>query len=230
MASTTAVAARNWFATLQTRLSSGEVEALKWLALLAMVADHVDLLLFGRSVPWLHDVGRAALPLFALVFGYNVARWGVDPLRVGLRIVPVALLSSAVWYATGAAVPLLNVLWAFALFAFAVNDWQAGRRWWAVSVLVLAGLVSEGGWFTFGISLAGFWIYRRPADVRGYLGAVAAVAALEIVNGSAWAMLAVPLVLAVRWWRPQLPHLRGVFLWIYPAHVALLGAWAQLVP
>ena len=57
-------------------LSSGSLEALKWLALLLMTLDHVNKHLLHASVPELFAAGRLALPLFGFVLGYNLARPG----------------------------------------------------------------------------------------------------------------------------------------------------------
>ena len=57
-------------------LSSGTLEALKWLALLLMTLDHVNKHLLHASVPELFAAGRLALPLFGFVLGYNLARPG----------------------------------------------------------------------------------------------------------------------------------------------------------
>ena len=54
-------------------LSSGSLEALKWLALLLMTLDHVNKHLMHASVPELFAAGRLALPLFGFVLGYNLA-------------------------------------------------------------------------------------------------------------------------------------------------------------
>ena len=58
-------------------LSSGTLEALKWLALLLMTLDHVNKHLLHASVPELFAAGRLTLPLFGFVLGYNLARPGV---------------------------------------------------------------------------------------------------------------------------------------------------------
>ena len=57
-------------------LSSGSLEALKWLALLLMTLDHVNKYLLHASVPELFAAGRLALPQFGFVLGYNLARPG----------------------------------------------------------------------------------------------------------------------------------------------------------
>lgn len=205
-----------------TRFTSGELEALKWLALAAMVADHVDLLWLERSWPALHAFGRLAFPLFALVFGYNLARPHVDGIRVAGRLALPAALASLVWAYTGTAgLPPLNVLWAFALFAVAVELWDEHPRT-ALAALVVGGLFVEGNWFGQLLAFAGLLIGRRPSHWFGYALAVLGIVLLQAVNGSAWALLAVPAVLAVRAWRPDVPHVPGLFLWFYPVHLAAL--------
>ena len=57
-------------------LSSGTLEALKWLAFLLMTLDHVNKHLRHALVPELFAAGRLALPLFGFVLGYNLTRPG----------------------------------------------------------------------------------------------------------------------------------------------------------
>lgn len=57
-------------------IPNGTVEALKWLALLLMTGDHINKYLFNGTMPLLFNAGRLALPLFAFVLAYNLARPG----------------------------------------------------------------------------------------------------------------------------------------------------------
>lgn len=50
------------------------LQALKWLALVCMVADHVDVFLFGQSLGLSGSVGRLAMPLFLWVLVAHVHR------------------------------------------------------------------------------------------------------------------------------------------------------------
>jgi len=59
-------------------LSSGILQALKWLALLLMTLDSVNKYLLHASVPELFTAGRLALPLFAFV------RWSMVATRARL--------------------------------------------------------------------------------------------------------------------------------------------------
>jgi hypothetical protein len=57
-------------------IPNGSVEALKWLALVLMTGDHVNKYLLNGTVPALFDAGRLAMPIFAFVLAYNLARPG----------------------------------------------------------------------------------------------------------------------------------------------------------
>nr|WEG85486.1 trbP [Escherichia coli] len=64
-------------------IADGTIEALKWLALLAMTGDHVNKYLFNGTLPYLFEAGRLALPLFVFVLAYNLARPGALDLQGG---------------------------------------------------------------------------------------------------------------------------------------------------
>ena len=68
-------------------LSSGAVEALNWVALASMLVDHANRVFFGYASPWMLPVGRIAMPVFALVVAYNLARPGVRVERLLSRLV-----------------------------------------------------------------------------------------------------------------------------------------------
>ena len=55
-------------------VSNGTLEALKWLALLLMVADHINKYLLHDASHTLFQCGRIAMPLFVFVLAYNLAR------------------------------------------------------------------------------------------------------------------------------------------------------------
>lgn len=136
----------------------GALELVKWLAVVAMLVDHVDLILLDRSVPWMHEVGRFAMPAFATAFGLGIGR-SRDPLRIAVRLVPWALAAQIGWFAAtfvmadrGASLPALNVLGVFSIAALVVGCVKA-REWLPLPIAVCAILLmavavadgSEGG-------------------------------------------------------------------------------------
>ena len=54
--------------------SDGAVEAMKWLGLLLMTADHAQKYGLMPTVPGVYEAGRVAFPLFGIVLAYNLAR------------------------------------------------------------------------------------------------------------------------------------------------------------
>src|SRR5512139_2971070 len=55
-------------------VSDGTLEAIKWLALVLMVADHTNKYLLHDASHILFNGGRIAMPLFVFVLAYNLAR------------------------------------------------------------------------------------------------------------------------------------------------------------
>jgi TraX protein. len=49
-------------------------EAIKWIALVLMLGDHVNKYLFNESLPFLYEAGRTVMPMFCVVLAYNLAR------------------------------------------------------------------------------------------------------------------------------------------------------------
>ena len=55
-------------------LSDGAAEAMKWLGLILMTADHAQKYGLMPTVPGVYEAGRMAFPLFGIVLAYNLAR------------------------------------------------------------------------------------------------------------------------------------------------------------
>ena len=54
--------------------SAASLDALKWLAVLLMVIDHINKFVLVDAVPIMFALGRVAMPLFAFVLGYRLAQ------------------------------------------------------------------------------------------------------------------------------------------------------------
>jgi len=206
-------------AVLPIRLGSlhpERFELVKWLAFAAMVVDHVDLLLFERSLGWAYGVGRLAFPVFALVFGIGLA-YSRDLERVARRLALPAAISQIAWVLGQPGYPF-NVLVMFALCAIAL-------RWsWAAPFVLLASVFGEAGPLLPLLVLAGY-LAGRTASLWPVLigGLVWCLAAPSLGAG-----LAVLLVLASAHYGPAtLPRLPGLLAWGYAAHLAVLVALAS---
>lgn len=74
------------------RLGSAQQTLLKVLAILLMLVDHANRLLWG-SQPWLFTLGRVAFPLFAFLIAYNLAIRGVPARRYALPLLLFGVIS-----------------------------------------------------------------------------------------------------------------------------------------
>jgi len=204
---------------------AARLELVKWLAFAAMVADHVDLLMFGRGVPWLHEVGRFAFPAFALAFGVGLGA-SARPMQIAARVAVAGVLAQLVW-AWNLPGHFANVLLVFAAWACTV----ALLRWHLLAGLacglVVATVTAAGGEggvlgvLLVGAGLVASWRELTPTErslvlLVGGLGYAVLVG--SVTAGLAGVLVAYP---PRRW--AAMPRLPGLLLWAYPVHLALLS-------
>ena len=213
-------------------VSSGSLEALKWLGLLLMTADHVNKYLFNGSSAALYSSGRLAMPLFVFVLAYNLARPGALEQGVYLRtmtrlagfgvLVLPALLTlggpSAAWQP-------LNIL--FTLLALAVTIYLLDLRTIgglvpAFVVFAAAGAFVEFGWPAMSLGIAVWWYCKRAGWMPTAL-AFASLGCLGFVNGNLWALAALPLIVIAALVDASVPRLRWMFYIYYPLHLLILS-------
>lgn len=222
------------------QVSSGALEALKWLAVGAMVIDHVNKYLLHGSVPAMFSIGRLALPIFAFVLGHHLARADADAGAMRLRL--MGRLAAAAAVATLPYVALgglgwgwwpANILTTFLLATAVMHGWSIAHPLARVGTVVLfaaGGALVEFWWPGVACVLASAGFVRRPGPAS--LALLAAV--LACLPMPAWflagggvsldmsALAGLPLVALVRMANPRVPRLRWVFYAIYPAHLAIL--------
>ena len=58
----------------RVKIADGSIEGLKWLAMVAMTFDHMNRIFFSMGNDLFYNIGRIAMPIFAFVFVYNIAR------------------------------------------------------------------------------------------------------------------------------------------------------------
>lgn len=207
-------------------MSAAAQNALKWLAMVTMLVDHVGALLVPEAV-WLRVVGRVAWPLFALLVAVNLGARGVPVRRYLSRLAVWAVPSQAVFLLAGW--PELNILVTLAL---GVTLWGVLRGelsgWWLVA-LVLAPFVQYGPFGVVAVPLLAAAVMLR----RWQLASLGLLALLLSQGSFFWAFAAalavacagvVTWALWERWLRsvtvPRVPRLWGYGF--YPMHLLLL--------
>lgn len=217
-------------------MRSGTLEALKWIGLAAMLGDHVNTVVFGKSIPGLNEAGRIAFPLFALVFGYNLARenplWMqayrrslVRLLGFGLLAFPFSVLAFQRW-------DLMPINILFTLAAGLGLVWCIRRNDIAGaligSLLFLAGgALVEYYWPGLLLIVACWASFARPS-LATRLGVLTSLTLLALVNWNFYALLALPVVWLASRLDLELPRNRWVFYVFYPAHLAVLAGLRYL--
>lgn len=118
--------------------TSFQLDVLKLIALIAMCLDHLNTALGWKSAElWM--VGRMAFPLFALVWGYNVARRPISQASLNRLWLWAVVAQPAYWLALkgqGVIFFDLNILFAFVVSGQLIRAWQVRREWAVLSALV----------------------------------------------------------------------------------------------
>ncbi|MET0081282.1 MAG: TraX family protein, partial [Candidatus Thiodiazotropha lotti] len=188
-------------------IPSGSLEFVKWFAFLAMIADHVDVYLFNRDLPYLYEIGRLAMPIFAIVLGYNLARPGIYQsqgyLRICRRLFIHGALSVPIVYLlrqnAGLTDPFpLNIMFMLLVTTAFCLLWERGESRdyvMAIFLLLFCGLFVEYFWpgILLGVSV---WAYYRYGNWYVLLGVgMPALGLICLLNNNLWAIASIPILM-----------------------------------
>lgn len=172
--------------------TSLQQDGIKLLALLLMMGDHANVALHldTDALMWL---GRGAFPLFALVWGFNLARRRITQ-RQATRLWLWALVAQPVYWpavaAAGGVLDDMNILFLFAVMTqylcLLERFYAKGSLWWMVlGGVLLVTWVNHFAGGTFGwagvfVMLASFLCYAPADEARqqGWLAEYRPVVAL----------------------------------------------------
>jgi hypothetical protein len=213
-------------------LSDGAVEAMKWLGLILMTADHAQKYGLMPTVPGVYEAGRVAFPLFGIVLAYNLARvQSRDPTvyaQVLTRLLCCGTIASIPFIALGGLGfgwwPL-NCMFTLAVAVGIMYVIESRRPFWKIkvtSVFLLGGALVEFWWP--GVALCvGAWLYMKHPTGGALLLWLAGTAGLTLINGNAWACASfVVLVGMASLVTIEIPRASRWFYLYYPAHLAVL--------
>ena len=224
-------------------LRQGTTELAKWLALLLMVVDHVNKFLFDEKLPGAFELGRLAMPLFAFVLAYNLARPDARANgafgRTVKRLCIVGVASTPVFVSLVGWWPL-NIMFTLALSAAVIWLIEAGARRGKLAAAVLfvtGGAFVEFWWPAVALCVAAWWFCKRPSWGRA-IALLIACASLSAINGLSnvvvngvpvlaihpnhWALASLPVMAALTRVDVRIPRVRYFFYAFYPAHLIVL--------
>ena len=218
----------------QLVLANGTVEGLKWLGAILMTIDHVNKYLLNGTNQTAFAAGRLAMPIFAFVLAYNLAR-PVGPAlgvytRTASRLLIFGLLATPAFIALGgpaAGTYPLNVMFTLLAATTVIRMLHSGRNLAAFVAFSLGGALVEFWWPAIGLCVA-VWLYAQRASWTSLALGSLCIASLQWVNGNAWALAVLPVLLLALRWELAVPRWRWLFYAYYPLH--LVALWLIRIP
>lgn len=207
-----------------TQRIASQVELLKWVGFVAMLADHINKGLFAGQLVGFTEFGRLAFPLFTVALALGVR--AADDEKIKLVIGRLCLfgfmaqpLSMLLWSEFA-----FNILFTLGLGVTASLLYRSSDAW--VKFGSFVGAVVAAGWCEFGAP-GFFFVFAavnvaRSPSLEGSVTLLAALSLLALPNGSHWALLAVPVVYACSVVKLSVPRWRQVFYPLYPMHLAII--------
>lgn len=215
-------------------MAEGSLQAIKWAALVLMALDHINKYLYAEKLPVLFQVGRIVMPMFGFVLAYNLARpnaivrgvHGRMMVRLtltGLAASPLCIILNSLYVTANAWWPL-NILFMLLLvvsLTYLIDRGGATRYALAAALFILGGVFVEYLWMGV-LCCLGAWFFCREASPRRLLLWFLGTLSLTVVNGNAWALAAIPIVLLASRITLRLPRQAWAFYAFYPAHLLVI--------
>jgi len=221
------------------QLSAGALEALKWLALVSMVVDHVNGYVFDGHFAIAQAFGRLSFPLFALVLGYNLARRDPPSLApAAQRMVVAGLVAQPFFALMVSSAWRLNIFFtllaALGVIALAREPTSLRRNAMLLVLFVGAGVVVDYFWYGIALVVASYHFSRTQTlgaavVLLATLGALTLFLFLAIGWPALAGLLAIPAVWYSQDLNPAIRRRRWLFYAFYPLHLAVLVCAATIV-
>lgn len=212
-------------------IADGTLEAIKWLALALMTADHVNKYLFAETLPGVYQLGRLALPLFGFVLAYNLARPSAFTsgayqrtmtrlAMYGVAATPFFVLLGGLLFGWWPLNIMFMLLIATGSLYLAQQSSKANKIA-GLAVFLVGGAFVEFWWFGICFCMCAHWYCQTTSRKALFAWTLAAIS-LTSINSNLWAVASIPLILVLAKIDIKLPKFKTIFYVYYPAHLAAL--------
>lgn len=216
----------NAAARVPLTLSPAGALLLKVTAFALMLLDHVDGVFYGGALGLHATVGRAVFPLFATLLAFNLSRLDAAHMleAVAPRMLAFGLLAVPAYVYLYGAFPL-NIMFTLAAAVMVCAMLQRGDTMHALAVLAIFGFFVDYRWFGLAAVVVPWILFRfdRPNWPAWFWAPTAVAGILLPINGSAWALLAVPVIALALRVDGNAPRFKWAFYAAYPLHFLALA-------
>lgn len=214
-------------------ISDGTIEALKWLALLAMTCSHINYALFpSNQLPVLIEFGCIAFPLFGFVLAYNLARPNalqhgayqraiIKMLLFGVIATPFYILATPIFVTGWLPLNMLFTLATATGIVALIEQGQLIHVMLAIALFLLGSAFVNGYWVCTGYCVAAWYFCKKPSALSFALWLVSTLG-LSLIYPTFWGLAAIPVIMITTKVDFKLPRLRWIFYAYYPLHFAVL--------
>lgn len=219
------------------KINNGTLEALKWLAMIAMTIDHYNRFFWNTSSYTALSIGRLAMPLFAFIFAYNLARpeafsQGIYH-RVITRLIIFGLLATPAYMSMRALTQIwpLNIMFSFCLTAIILYLYEKKIKIslaFAIIVFLIGGIFVEFAWQGIAFCLM-CWTYCRKPSLLSLLAACFFCYMIATLNGNEWALMSLPLIALATQIKLAMPRIPYLFYVYYPLHLSLFALYKNYI-
>lgn len=193
-----------------------------------MTIDHINRVFFNQKFYLAYCAGRLAMPLFAFVLAYNLAR--VEPISPEIynktckRLIFFGVLATPAYIAMNHIEGLfpLNILFAFLVALTVLYCYEKGKAAfpWSICLFLIGGIFIEYSWSVLLLCFS-FWSFCKKISFRAILMGIAGFVLLYKLNENNWGLAALPLIWLATFIDLKIPRWRYLFWIYYPTHMTL---------
>lgn len=221
------------------RISNNSLTAMKLIGIAAMLIDHFNAFVNPHYNQILFEVGRIALPLFALVLGYNLARIPLNKIpKIMFRLLMFGILATPIYIILSGGLQHwwpLNILFTLSLATTIVyllslptyNRWAVTARMTALLLFAVVGSLVDYLWLGPALVIVVWRLFSGISAVESTILHVllsGLFGLLCVMNDSLATLLALPIIYLtiVTCQGIRLPRMKWFFYWFYPGHLIAL--------